>query len=222
MNVSIKRWVVLLALCLMLLGCGDDSATTTPTDSTGTTKQAVDPTLAMVLEASEPTYWRDGQETAATDDLRVIVLAQASTLDQGYTVSIDESHSRADQLRVLLEQTSDNTNAVDLSTEADLLFEHIKRVFNERAKQALADELTHQQALAQTASEEVASLQKTLQAFQESLRGLPATDASRLERRKLDRQIETTLQSQIDADKRIEQLQRRIDRERYVTLLRVR
>lgn len=221
MRKPIMRWIGLLAMCLALLGCDGESATTEPTHSTAPAEQAAAQSLAMVLETSEPTYWRDGQEVSTTDDLRVMVLSTQSKIDQGYAVSIDESHQRASQVRVLLEPTSRKDNDVDLRAQADTLFAQLKLMFDERAKQALADEFAHQQALAKAAAQAVAELQQTLQTFQENQRGLPATDASRLERRKLDRQIETTLQAQINADKRIEQLQRRIDRERYVTLLRV-
>jgi len=180
---------ILFAICLALIGCDGESATTAPADSTGPDKQAIDPTLAMVLETSEPTYWRDGESAATTDDLRAMVLGQASKPDRGYTLSIDESHKRAGQVRVRLELPSDQKNGIDLSAESDKLFEQLKQSFDARAKQSLAEELAYQQALAKAASQAVAALQRTLQAYQESQRGLPATDASRLERRKLDRQI---------------------------------
>ena len=221
MNVSAPRWIGLLALCFALLGCGGES-TTEPGDSTKPAEQAIDPTLAMVLEVSEPTYWRAGEELSTIDDVRLLALSSQTKIDQGYTLSIDASHERAGQVRLLLERTSEQDDEIDLSAESDKLFEQVKQIFDEQAKQSLVEALAHQQALAKTASQAVTALQRKLQAYQESQHGLPATSESRLERRKLDRQIKTTLQGRIDADKRIEELQRRIDRERYVTLLRVR
>ena len=47
-------------------------------------------------------------------------------------------------------------------------------------------------------------------------------DGKKLDRRKLDRLMETTLASQIEAEKRIEALQKQVDREQYSALLRVR
>ena len=46
-------------------------------------------------------------------------------------------------------------------------------------------------------------------------------NGTKLDRRRLDRLMETTLESQIEANKRVEALQRQIDRDRYATLLRL-
>ena len=222
MRHTITTWTALLILSLMLAGCGGEP----DQQGKGNTDQPAAPaaveSVAMIIEASEPTYWRQGEEVQTIDDVRVLVRGLENGRDAQHTRHIDESYERAGQLRVVFQPKPDARLDKDLKALSDEYFQEIKLLFDQHAKQALHDELAHHQSTAQSAAEEVKKLQQALQAFQEVRRGLPQTDESRLERRKLERKIETTLQSQIDADKRVASLQKRIDRERYVTLLRVR
>lgn len=216
------KWIPLIALCLLVLGCGGESATQDIAESSDPSKAEGSKPLAMVLEVSEPTIWRNNEHYSATDWVGQVA-TMPSKMDRGYLITIDESFEREGQLRVLFDPTwGDEKNAVDLEAEANAHFARWKEGFERTAKEGLEEELAYHEMAAETAGKEIKQLQQTLQTFQEARRGLPQTDASRLERRKLERQIETTLQAQIEANKRVESLQKRIDRERYITLVRVR
>lgn len=221
MRKKVHPWIGLLVLCLLLVGCGGESTTQGPADTSEPKPEHPKP-LAMVLEVSEPTYWRDGEAVDTIDDVALMVHAMQTKLDQGYMATIDDTHERSGQLRVLFETSPNGNDEIDLQAASDETFESLKSLFDERAKASLHDELSFQKTIATSAADNIKQLQQSLQVFQESQRGLPQTDASRLERRKLERQIETTLQAQIDANKLLESLQRKIDRERYITLVRVR
>ena len=212
---------ILLTLCVTLVGCGD-AATEQPEGQASPEKQQADPSLAMVLETSELTYGKGNpdEQGHAIDD--VALLVGNAPVDRGYTIRIDASHQRAGQLRVLLERDEDNAAEIDLEAEADTLFETLKTAFDREAQEIAYAELADRTRQAAALDAEFQAAQKKLLGFQEAVRSLPNTDEIRLERRKRERKVETSLQAKVEADKLIASLQKRIDRKRFVTLQRVR
>ncbi|MBX2851798.1 MAG: hypothetical protein KTR15_08650 [Phycisphaeraceae bacterium] len=221
MKNRMTNWTGPLLLCLALLGC-DGASSKQPDQSTAPEEQKADTTLAMVLEASEVAYWVAGETVTAIDGVRAMAEGLEQAEDAGYTVTIDASHERAGQLRLVLETVPAGSSKIDLKAESDRLFESLKQRFDQQAKSAAMQEEAHHRAQAKAAAERVKQLQEELQSFIQITRGSPQTDASRLERRKLDRRIENALVEQIAAEKAVHQAEVRIDRERFVTLLRVR
>lgn len=222
MQQSITQWIGLGLLCLLLIGCGGEperQAENTPAQPEQAAESKV---LAMVLETSKPTYWRDGEEAKTIDDVRAMVLAQPSTPDQGYTVTIDETHEREGQLRVLFSKTAGTDIEVDLAAESDANFDQIKEAFDLRAKAAALQEEAHLKGQVKEYSAQVSRLQGELRNLQSINRGFASTDETRLEFRKLNRQIDVTLAELIATEKAVEQAERRNNRERFVTLLRLR
>lgn len=216
-------WIGLCAVCFSLLGCGGDEtkqigSTAAPTDTNDRPPRA-----ELVIEASESHLLENGEQVDALRYIDAMLPLGAEDVPAGFHAQLDPEFERDGQRLISISQTKPfKPTQAQFDQAADELFAHLKIQFDAHAKKRLAKELTLQRTLADSAAAEVAALQKTLQVFQESRRGLPATSASRLERRKLDRQIETTLQSQIDANSRIEALQRKIDRGQSAELIRVR
>lgn len=214
--------LLLFALCVVLCGCGGDEADTSQTPESIKPEQGPIKT-EMVVESSEPTLTKEGEPIDAMGVVEQLLANSNELVAAGYHAQFDREYQREGQR--LISVTPMNPVTPDQAATdqaADETFAALKAAFDAYAKQATVDELAYQQALAETETNVVKELQRALQVFQESRRGLPQTDASRLERRTLERQIETTLQSQIEANKRIDSLKKRIDRERFVTLLRVR
>ncbi|MEM6260104.1 MAG: hypothetical protein AAGI37_17655 [Planctomycetota bacterium] len=179
-------------------------------------------TLAMIVETSEPTYWHDGSEVNTIDDVRWMVLAEEPGRDAGYMFSIDESYERAGQLRVVFTRDPEVNADIDLQRVIDGRFERLKQLFDQQAEAAGLQEEAYLRALVDERKAEVAALQKALTDLQTLRRGLPSTDASRLEMRKLNRQIDVALADVIAIEKAVEQAERNNDRKRYITLMRVR
>ena len=221
MQKPITRWIGLIALCVVFSGCGGESATHDPAE-TPTDKPKNDQPLAMVLETSEATYWRDGEEAKTIDDVRAMIGGIDLDADAGYTLSIDPEFERAGQLRVLLKAANEATSELDLKAASDKLFDQLKSAFDQRAKDAALQEEAHHRDQTAQLAERVKQQQDELKGFLELSRGSTSTQASRLERRQLERQIETALVDQIAAEKATEKAKRRIDRERFITLMRVR
>lgn len=212
--------LILLTLCTASVGCSEEPTGPTPSNAT-TIKPEADQAFAMVLETSQPTLWRNGEAIDAIEYVGQLA-TMPSKVDREYTIRIDESFKRDLQLRLLLGPTFEqDKNAVDLPAAADQLFIQLKEGFDRLAEEGLAEELADQQAQAVSAAASVKEAQQVLQAFYGARRGLPQTDASRLEQRKLERQIEKALQAQIDADKYVTSLQKKIKRSQHAKLLRV-
>lgn len=221
MRKTVAIGLILFTLGVMLVGCGGESATSDPAQ-TPTDEPKNDQPLAMVLETSEATYWRDGEEAKTIDDVRAMIVGMEPAAEAGYTLSIDPEFDRAGQLRVLLTATTESTSEQDLKAASDKLFDQLKSAFDQRAKDAaMLEEAHHLKQKAQLAKR-VKQQQDELKGFLELARGSTSTQASRLARRQLERQIETALVDQIAAEKAAEKAKRRIERERFITLLRVR
>ncbi|MFK7788406.1 MAG: hypothetical protein AB8C95_02790 [Phycisphaeraceae bacterium] len=223
MQNNATRWIALLVICLMTIGCGGESTTQEQADADEDTRSQEDAgPVVMVLETSEPTYWRDGQAVSTIEEVRTLVIEYEPEAAQNYTIEIDGDFKRAGQLRLVLEQVGETDPPTDLSAQAAQLFDQIQLAFNQKAKDAAMHEEGHLRGELKNAISEVTRLQAEINALQQILRGVPSTDESRLERRKLNRQLDNILVTQIALEKSIEQAKRRNDRERYVTLLRVR
>jgi ribosomal protein S20 len=220
MQITSPICLILLALCIALVGCGDTSPDQ-PEGPAAPAEQKTDPTVAMVLETSELTYsFGNGDEEQAID--YVALLVTNTPEDPSYTLSIDESHQRAGQLRVLLKPTVDDATDGDLKAQADTLFTELKSAFDQHAKEAAYAARNNGTREVSKLDAEFQAAQKKLRSFQDAVRGLPDSDELRLERRKLERKVETSLQAKIEAEKLVASVQKRIDRERFVVLLRAR
>ncbi|MEM9346275.1 MAG: hypothetical protein AAGB26_06645 [Planctomycetota bacterium] len=219
---DLKNWIGLLALFLLVVGCGGEAEVQAPSGPTDADETPRVETLAMVVETSEPTYWHGGEEVSTIEDVQWMVLAEEPGRDAGYMFSIDESYERAGQLRVVFTKTPDARADVDLKKVVDGRFERLKQRFDQQAEAAALEEQAQLRAMVDKRKADVATRQKALTDLQTLRRGLPSTDESRLEMRKLNRQIEVALAEVIALEKAVEQAERRNDRKRYVTLMRVR
>lgn len=207
--------LIVVALCLLSLGCNEEPV---PSESVDREEPSPALTAEMVVQSSEPTLWIDGEETAAIDVLRPMVLGSAATLADGLTVAVYDTHPGEPKLRVVLGRTTDSDPAIDLAAAMDALFAQLSRQFAGVAKQSLIEELTVKQAEIEVAAARVVETQAEIQ-FQRdalALRPDPATA------RKLNRFLERALDEQIAAEQRAEAVQKRIERQRFATLLRVR
>lgn len=222
MRKTATHWIGLVALCVICSGCGGESTTSDQAQGSGETEPKKTQPMAMVLETSEASYWRDGEEARAIEDVRAMIVGIEPTADAGFTLSIDPAFERTGQLRVVLTPAPEPSADPDLKVESDKLFDQLKTTFDQRAKDAALQEEAHHREQAAQIAKQVKQLQEKLQGFLEISRGSPSTDASRLERRTLERQIETALVEQIASEKAAEKAQRRTDRKRFITLLRVR
>lgn len=216
------RWTCLLAIALILPGCGGEATPPDQRDPAGQAEQTDDQPLAMVVETSEPTYWVGDAEVSTIDSVRTMIGDLKLDEQAGLTIRIDESFDRIGQLRVLLEPVADSQSSIDLKAQSDLVFEELKQAFDQQAKDAAMQEESYHRGQVQAAADQVKQLQKTLHDLQEITRGSPTTSESRLERRKLSRQIEVALANQIAAEKAVNKAELRNDRKRFIVLLRVR
>ncbi|MEM6506032.1 MAG: hypothetical protein AAF711_11350 [Planctomycetota bacterium] len=212
----------LIILIHCLIGCGGEPEEEEIPDPP--IEQEELQSFAMVLETSEltlaPSLSEDPADQQAINYLTRLVTDDAPK-NRGFMVTIDESYQRERQLRILLEPSDSSLAKIDFESEADLLFEYLKWKFDMNARQAAYAELAERTRQARLFETEVQSAQQELRSFQESVRGLPDSNEIRLERRKLERTIETSLEEKIEAEKLIDSAQKRIDRGQFVTLLRV-
>lgn len=217
-----KSWTALLTLCLLLTCCGSEEPAPEPSAAAERVQQG--PLEAeLVVEASEPKLIVDGESIDAMQIVESILSESEEGVLLLFHTQIDRDFKREGQCMIWITPNPPITpDQAGVDKAADEIFGLLKAEFDARAKQAQQDALAFYQAQAKTKADEVRRLQQALQVFQESRRGLPQTDASRLERRTLDRQVEVALQEQIEAGEKIEELQKRIARDRHATLLRVR
>ena len=214
--------LILLAFCVALAGCGGEEAKPSPPAESN--EPAAGPVEAqVVVEASELHLMQQGERVDAISLVDSMLPASDEAESLGYHVQLDRDFDREGQRLISITPTNPMVpNQSKIDEAADKIYASIKAEFDAYCKQATINELEYQQARAEDARSAFQRLRGELSAFQDARRGLPQTDASRLERRKLDHQIENALQAQIAADKAVERLQKKIDRDRFTTLLRVR
>lgn len=223
MRKKIHSWIGLLALCLMLIGCSGEEQDV-KTDRPADESDQIPMRAEVIVEPTEQTLTTAGQPRKTAELIQAILTDDTVDYPAMAIIEIDEDFKPSTRVRFWVEiaEIEGLVNDETISALADQTYSALKTEFDARTKQALADEVIYQQSLADAATKDVKQLQQTLQTFQETRRGVTKTNASRLERRTLERQIETTLQAQIDASKQAQELQRRIDRDTSVTLVRVR
>lgn len=196
----------LLVLCLLLVGCGEEQpAAPRPTEPTDEPKAAE--FAEVVVEIDGTQYYPESEGRTAVAELRALVKSRDAQV-----VQIDPDYERAGQLQLIVKPAD----------QADGVYAELKEQFDAAARQAVHDELTAQKILVQTTAEDVQKYQQLMQRFQQGLALEVEVNGSKLDRRKLDRLLTTTLTSQIEAEKRVEELQKQIERERYAKLLRLR
>lgn len=223
MHKQTHPWIGLVVLCLLMIGCrGEeeqaktDHAADEPDQNPTRAEVIVEPTEQALAIAGQSRQMAELIQAILTDDTVAYPAMAAIQINKGFGSSTRVSFWV--EITAVAGRVSDET----VEVLADQAYDALKTEFDARAKQALADEVIYQQSLADTAAKDVKQLQQALQIFQEARRGVPKTDASRLERRQLERQIETTLQAQIDAAEQVKAIQRRVDRQKFVTLVRIR
>lgn len=223
MQIPMKRLFCLLMLCFLTTGCGDEEPqAAAPEMASNPEPEAL--RVELVIEASQASIMTDGIPRDATAILRDILDADSSLPPEGFTIAIDETFVRSNQLLLIIEPDGTGGDRSDEALEgaAVATFDQLKAAFESRAAAATRDELGKQVSAVEQARSEVQALQKALKFYQETLRGNPETDASRLERRKHKLAIDNALEEQVNAEKQVESLQRQIDREQFATLLRIR
>ena len=199
------RRLALIALCLALLGCGDEPAPAPEIDNTPETPKTAE-FVEVLIEIGSPKYFPAYGERTAMDVLRSLAEAKAA---EG--VQIDPGFDRPGQLQLIVKPID----------QADQVYADFKAQFEQAARDAVQSELEAQQGFAKTEAESFQKYQQLMKQFQQGLAGEVEVNGTKLDRRRLDRLMETTLESQIEANKRVEALQRQIDRDRYATLLRL-
>ena len=205
MRHPITSWLALIALCLALLGCSDEPAAAPEADKTPETPKAAE-YVEVLIEVGSPKYFPASEQRTATDVLRGLVEAIAV---EG--VQIDPEFDRPGQLQLIVKPID----------QTDKVYADLKTQFDQAAREAVQSELSAQQGFVKTQAEAFQKYQQLMKQFQQGLAVEVEVNGTKLDRRKLDRLMETTLESQIEANKRIEALQRQIDRDRYATLLRL-
>jgi hypothetical protein len=196
----------LFVLCMAIVGCGEEKPaapdTSDPADEPTATEFA-----QVLIEINATPYYPKSDDRTAMDALRGMVEARDSE-----SVQIDPSYERAGQLLLIVKPAE----------QADTVYTQLKEQFDLAARQAVQDELAAQELLVKTTAEDVQKYQQLMQRFQQGLALEVEVNGSKLDQRKLDRLLTTTLTAQIEAEKRVEALQTQIERERYAKLLRLR
>jgi len=215
------RWICLLMSALMLTGCGGEEP---EQESPGTPDERVEaPTSAeLVVSAGSEPIWSEGKPVIPANLIDKLVRNDASLAPDNYTVRINEDDFVDEGKIHLIVEPEGQADAEALKQAADQVFDRLKTTFDAESKQFAVNELAFQQGLAKRAREEVTRLQKIFQDYLQATRGFPETNESRLERRKHERAIKLALDEQIAIEKHIATLQRKIDRDQHVTLMRVR
>ncbi len=219
---QVTRWIFLLTLCLVLAGCGGEEQDTN-VDRAKNEPAGPPVRTEVIVEPSDKTVFIDGEARPSVELVRALLVDPSLDYPVMAVINTDDAFESPTQVKFSVEigEVAGRIGEGTVKVLADQTTQTLKAAFEARTKQALKDELAFSQSITESAAEEVKAAQKALQVFQESRRSLPQTSDSRLERRTIDRQYELALQTQIETSKRIEALQKRIDRERYVTLLRV-
>ena len=220
---DLKNWVGLLVLCLLLLGCGGDEPTA-EIDPLPEEPDEIPTQIEVIVEPSEAMLFVDGDSRPSVELVRELLADETVGYPAMAQITVDDADSSQSRVtfRVAFKAIEGRMKEGAIEGLADMVYEPLSKEFNAMAAQSIEDEMIYHKAQAQAAAGSVKELQQSLKAFQETRRGLPQTDASRLERRKLERQIENVLQAQIDADKLVTSLQKKVDRGQHATLQRVR
>jgi hypothetical protein len=198
----------LFVLCATLVGCGGDdtSRDAAPPDRAAETERTAASAEVLVEVA--------GLARFPADDDRDAMSVLRSLVESGEIegLSIDPTHEREGQLLLVAEPAD----------RADDAYAELKQRFDAAARDAVEQAIQKQEALKTSKAEDFAILQRAMKQMQENLATQAVVEGKTLDRRTLDRLIETTLAEQIEADKRIESLRKQIERDRYATLLRLR
>ena len=195
-----------LALGFALLGCGEEpSAALKPTEPPDEPEAAKFALVTVQIDLVH--HFPESEDRTALDVLREV----AERIDFN-NVRIDPAYQRAKQLQLIVEPAED----------ADAVYARVKERFGQAMRKTVEAELSAQQALVRQSAEDVQKYQQLMKRFQRGQTLVIEVNGARLDRRTLDRLLETTLATQIEAEQRVEELQQQIDRERYATLLRLR
>lgn len=220
-------WTGLIVLAMLsvqgLAGCGGEDATV-PAGRSGSSAAAEQqrPVGEFVVEPSATTLVIDGEPSEALALVRELVLADGQSLTpEGYTLRIDEAYESKTRLCLVVEPT-DKQDEQAIKDAAGLAYEALAGRFAQRSEAALRDELIATKRRFDETSVLRQSAQEAVRAYSASRSGLDATKESRLQTRRLELQLEQALDEQTKLEKQVQSLQKQIDRQRWVTLVRVR
>ena len=223
MRIQATRWVVLFTQCLLMLGCGGEEQNN-DIDPDPEEVSAFPMEVEVVVEPSNPTLVIEGRsrqsvelvhELLADDSIEYPALADILDIDDEF-----EPKTRV-RFVIKIQVVTGIHDDESMKILADQTYGVLKAEFDVRARQATLDELEAASEAAEFAKKQVAELQQTIDAYLKSWQGLPATDEYRQQRRVYRVMMDSALEKQIEQEEAVKALQRRIDRERFVTLLRV-
>jgi len=221
---TIKLGAALTAVVLLLLaGCGG-SDTQTADDRPQKPQAKAEPPGEVVFEPSNATFNVEGEPTPALDLARDLLTADPPITPAGYTLRIDDAYDRPNRLRFVVEPADDQTETDDDATKqaAGETYDALAAAFATASEAALRAELAYTQEKFDQTSAARQAAQDDLRNYLASRSGLPDTNESRLEKRRLNLKVEQLLQQQGELKKQAESLERDLARQRWVTLQRVR
>jgi hypothetical protein len=225
MNTTIfKLGAAMTAVVLLLLaGCGGDD-TQTPTPAKPTKQAPAGAPGEVVVEPSKATFNVKGIPTPALDLARELLTQDPPITPAGYTRRIDDAYDRPNRLRLVVEPADDQNETDDDATKqaAGETYDALAAAFATASEAALRAELAYTQEKFDQASAARQAAQDDLRNYLASRSGLPDTNESRLEKRRLNLKVEQLLQQQGELKKQAESLERDLARQRWVTLQRVR
>ena len=217
-------WIGPCLLCLILMGCGGEAPVASEPETPAEKKQT--PARAeIVVEAHGPAYVRrhSGAPSSAMELVDSILSESATVIPVGFHAQVNSSFPQEQQRQIVITPTHPFTpDQAELDQAANEVFDSLKTEFDAYTKRTLGDHRLRRQEAEKALALQVKDAQEELQKYQAQFRGIDDSTEAKFTLRKLERKIETLLQERIENNKELEAIQKQIDREQYITLLRVR
>lgn len=209
-----------LILLLLLAGCGGDDTQATDPGDPRPKAQAPEPG-EVVVEPSTPTIIIDNEPRPTLDIVRALLTADPAPTPEGYTLRIDDAYPRENRLRFVV-SPKDKQDDDATKQAAGEAYDALAAAFATQSEAALRAELVQTQQQFDQASQARQAAQDAMRNYLANRSGLPDTNESRLEKRRLDLHIQQALDKQRALGEQAQSLQKQIDRERWPTLRRIR